>query len=511
MAKLKSDDAAKLMQGSGNLPRRKFLENLAGISTVGLFGAQGNAVERQATESTTNRIDLLRNDISGKVIARNDADYELWRQSMIWQASKPNRFPNLIVQAITSEDVITAVKFARGQGMKIIAKGAGHSLCGSFLRDKGITLDVSGLREVSVDSQKQTAIAGPGFGSTDLLKLLEPYGLAFPVAQCGTVSLSGYLLGGGLGYNISNWGVACASVLGADVVNADGELITVNLDQYPDLFSAIRGAGLGFFGVVTKYYLRLHPLPRTVASSTYVLPASRIQEGMQAVEALLAFEIASLELGLHITANPENHQLALGSEKQHVCTVRAVAYANDEKEASQILAHVANSALGKISISKKELEFTSLTTMSAQSSDLYPRWRFATNDLWTNSPTETLVVLAKYLEKAPSKMTTISASFVGIARPPDDVSYSIMGKSHIICIPLWKDPNDDVANRAWMHEATAAVQPYSIGHYVNDADIVSSPERVRRSFSQKNWGRLRALRRKYDPDGLFHDYYGHPS
>ena len=510
MTKFKSDDDAKLMHGSDRLPRRKFLENLAGIGTVGLFGVDGNAVEPQVTGATINRIDILRNGISGKVIARSDAGYELWRQSMIWQALKPKRFPNVIVQAETVEDVITAVKFAREQGMKIIAKGAGHSLCGSFLRDQGIMLDVSGLREVSVDSQKQTAIAGPGFGSTDLLKLLEPYGLAFPVAQCGTVSLSGYLLGGGLGYNISNWGVACASVLGADVVNADGELITVNLDQYPDLFWAIRGAGPGFFGVVTKYYLRLHPLPRTVASSTYILPASRIQEGMQAVEALLALEIDSLELGLHITANSENHQLALNNE-QHVCTIRAVAYANDEKDASQILAHVANSALGKISISKKELEFTLLTTMSAQSSDLYPRWRFATNDLWTNSPTETLVVLAKYLEKAPSKMTTISASFVGKARPPNNVSYSIMGKSHVICIPIWKEPDDDMANRAWMREATAAVQPYSIGHYVNDADIVSSPERVRRSFSQKNWGRLRALRRKYDPDGLFHDYYGHPS
>ena len=95
MTKSKSDDDAKLMRGSDGLPRRKFLENLAGIGTVGLFGVEGNAVQRQATGSTTDRIDILRYDTIGKVIARTDADYELWRQSMIWQASKPKRFPHL--------------------------------------------------------------------------------------------------------------------------------------------------------------------------------------------------------------------------------------------------------------------------------------------------------------------------------------------------------------------------------------------------------------------------------
>ena len=506
--KLKNDEGAKLVKNKDTLPRRTFLENVVGAGAVGLLGSKASAIEPQATGATANQIETLRNAIGGKVIARTDADYELWRQSMVWQAFKPKRFPHLIIQAKTVEDVITAVKFGRAQRMKIVARGTGHSLCGSFLRDEGIMLDISGLRDVTVNSEDRTAVAGPGIWSTDLLKLLEPYGLAFPVAQCGTVSLSGYLLGGGLGYNIGNWGVACESVLGADVVDAHGNLITVNADQFPDLFWALRGAGPGFFGVVTRYYLGLHRLPRVVASSTYILPLSRIRQWTRALETLIALEIDNLELNLHISANPEN-PLTPGNQEPHICTFRAVAYANDEQQANQILMQVADSELGEISLSKREREYTSLTTMSAESSAVYPRLRFATNDVWTDSPAETLIVLAEYLKKAPSKMTTISASFVGKARPPENVSYSLMGKSHIICIPIWEAPDDDLANKTWVHEATAAAQPYSIGHYINDADIVSSPELARLCFSQKSWGRLRALRRKYDPQGVFHDYFGY--
>ena len=166
--------------------------------------------------------------LDGSVVWRGDEDYEPTRRSMLWNGWKPSRFPELIARAVSEEDVVAAVKFARSRRLKIAVRAGGHSWCGSPLREGGMLIDLSQLCELSVDSASRTAALQPGVTSRELASTLAEHELAFPVGHCGHVGLSGFLLSGGLGWNWGAWGPACLSIRGLEVVTADGRLISAD-------------------------------------------------------------------------------------------------------------------------------------------------------------------------------------------------------------------------------------------------------------------------------------------
>jgi len=150
-------------------------------------------------------------------------------------------------------------------------------------------LDLSQLREVSIDPTSRTATLQPGVTSRELASALAEHELAFPVGHCGHVGLSGFLLSGGLGWNAGVWGPACLSITGVEVVTADGQLTWADEGRNAELFWAARGAGPGLCAVVTRFHLKLYPLPKAIVSSTYVyvrvapgaegvLPARRVEK-----------------------------------------------------------------------------------------------------------------------------------------------------------------------------------------------------------------------------------------
>src|SRR5262245_3724643 len=183
--------------------------------------------------------------LDGPVTWRGDRDYEPTRRGMLWNAWKPARFPDLIVRASSEQDVVAAVTFARSRGLKIAVRASGHSWCGSPLHNGGLLLDLSQLREVSIDPEARTAAIGPGVSSHGLASALAGHALGFPVGHCGHVGLSGFLLSGGLGSNSGVWGPACLSVTGVEAVTADGQLTRADEGQNAALFWAVRGAGPG--------------------------------------------------------------------------------------------------------------------------------------------------------------------------------------------------------------------------------------------------------------------------
>lgn len=123
---------------------------------------------------------------------------------------------------------------------------------------------------MSIDSASNTASLQPAITSAELASALAPRGLAFPVGHCPSVGLGGLLLSGGLGWNSGQWGPACASIHAIDVVTPDGELVHADENQNADLLWAARGAGPGFPGVVTRFFVSVQPLPQAITTSTYV-------------------------------------------------------------------------------------------------------------------------------------------------------------------------------------------------------------------------------------------------
>ena len=133
-------------------------------------------------------------------------------------------------------------------------------------------LDVHGLDHCTVDADRNVAVVGPGKGGSVLAGELDAQGLFFPAGHCKGVCIGGYLLQGGYGWNSRVFGPACESVIGLDVVTADGEQLYCDADNHPDLYWAARGAGPGFFAVVTAFHLKLYAKPAVCASSLYVYP-----------------------------------------------------------------------------------------------------------------------------------------------------------------------------------------------------------------------------------------------
>src|SRR5919205_1722071 len=141
----------------------------------------------------------LQERISGRVVHRGDHSYEQVRRAPGWNGRKAERYPDLIVQVASEDDVIEAVNFAREQHMKIGIRGGGHNWCAAALQEGGILLDLSRLNKVEVDPEVRVATAEPVVSNRYLAKQLAKRGLAFPVGHCPCVPLSSFILSGGLG------------------------------------------------------------------------------------------------------------------------------------------------------------------------------------------------------------------------------------------------------------------------------------------------------------------------
>lgn len=148
--------------------------------------------------------------IEGTLIRRGDPGYEGARTGAVWNEATPPRCPDAIVRAATEADVVHAVAWARAQGLRVSMRSGGHNWSGSPLRDGGLLLDLSGLRQCGITpahgTGPATATVGPGATGQDLVAALTPHDLAFPVGHCPTVAVGGFLLSGGLGWNSRAWG-----------------------------------------------------------------------------------------------------------------------------------------------------------------------------------------------------------------------------------------------------------------------------------------------------------------
>jgi hypothetical protein len=214
----------------------------------------------------------------GQTFRRGEPGYEAARAEALWNQRLPDRYPDLIVQANDVYDVVAAVRMAKSQGLRVGVKSGGHSWAGNHIRDGGLLLDVSRLDDVQIDKSRMRATAGPGRAGHELGALLARERLFFPAGHCRGVAIGGYLLQGGYGWHSRVLGPACMSVLGLDVVTAAGDLVHASPKENPDLYWAARGAGPGFFGVVTRFHLQLYERPRVIGFAAQTFSVDHLEE-----------------------------------------------------------------------------------------------------------------------------------------------------------------------------------------------------------------------------------------
>lgn len=447
----------------------------------------------------------------GQVLARGDARYEKWRQSMMWQQLKVDRYPQFIARPVSVADVVKALKFASGNKLKVAVRSGGHNVWASFLRDEGLLLDLSEFKTVRVHAGRGRATAGPSLWARDLNAALAEEGEAFPVAHCASVPLGGYLLGGGLGINGDQWGgIACLCVVGAEIVTGDGQRLRVDDRHHPDILWALRGGGAGFPGVVTSFELKTYRSPGGVWTGTYVFPLAALDVVAGFLDDLAALQAANTEILGIMVHNPQAGPDARPIERK-ACVVRALVFGDDEKEARPVLDFMAAHPAAKQAVFKIPNSPTDMEAMFVESMDWrrgFGFGRLGVENAWINDTQSALRSVAEVFVHAPSWKSHVVVQPKTGEIPHDAGSFSVSGTTYVGGYSVWDEASADRRNLAWLQEFKNALQPHAAGHYINEIDGASDPGRVRRCYSDAAWKRLRAVRSEVDPDGVFHDFPG---
>ncbi|HEY2601590.1 MAG TPA: FAD-binding oxidoreductase [Thermoleophilaceae bacterium] len=441
-------------------------------------------------------------EIQGNVFWQGDDGYEQARQDAVWNARKPQRFPEVIVQAVSEDDVVAAVRLARERGLRVKARSGGHSWSASSVREGALLIDLSRLTGISFDPDTGIAAVQPGGRGRELNSTLAEHGLFFPTGHCPTVGVGGYLLQGGWGWNSRALGPACVSVVGVDVVTAQGELIHADETQNNDFLWAARGAGPGYFGVITRFHLRAHPRAKSMLASYYVYPLELMDEVLRwslEIADEMAPELESAILG----SNPRNPDGSLVPGPTAI-SINAVAMTDSEEEARDALAILETCpVLDRARVRETAFPVTLDELYDGANSTEPEGFRWAVDNMWSDaSPDELLPAVRELFETVPTEVSHIFW-YPWREQPIENAALSVWGKLYIAAFAGWTDPSEDERHVRWSTEQIRRLEPFSKGIQLADENLVN---RNARYLAPENELRLERLRAEHDPDGLFHSY-----
>lgn len=483
-----------------NESRRRLLAGLGGLALGGAWS--GSAFSTNVNRAAAAASEFAALTLEGNIHVRGAASYEAQRQGSVWQALKPERYPDVIVQAASEADIVRTIEFARARSIPVTLKGGGHSFIASHLRDGGVLLDVSRLHDVELDTSAMIARVGPGVRSGQFAHVLGNEGLAFPVPHGVTVPLGGYLLGGGMGWNNTAWkDFGCFSVRAVEMVLASGEKIIASRDSHPELYWAARGAGPAFFAAVTGYELDVYPLPRAITTCTYIYPLRQAEALIDWLDHPDFHVDPRIEFSLILQQDGARADAATGCEPY--CVVSAVCFADSDREARSLLAKTLSRAPADERVMANDHRPMNFQDLLALSRILVPL-RMANDTCWTAQAGTAMRLLASHIEEAPAGTeAVIIMNLRADVDIPQDAAYSVVAPLFINYSAMWADPRADRENMTWMDTATTLLDPVTTGSYINESDFLKRPHRSRLYLKPESWKRLEALRQQYDPQGVF--------
>ena len=466
---------------------------------------------RAMRAATSGKVDftVLRKQIAGEFIPVDAPGYASTRAAMSWNKRMSGRMPDAIVRVRSAADVCMAVRFAAARGLKVAIRGGGHNYFGASIRSGGLLLDLSALNGLKIDAANRRASVQPAVKSGALVSALTPLGLAFPVGHCSDVALSGFLLNGGIGWNAGEWGPSCMSVRGIEMVTASGELVYADANQNSELLWAARGAGPGFFGVITRYDITLRKLPRVMATRSVFFDAASTEDVGDWIAAIAASAPPQVE---NVSVLYSKMQLSPTVPAKSALSVSMVAFADSESQARGWLAPMASyPARAKVLGSAPYATASFASLQSLNDADFPEGCRFHADHCWSDATPRqfmSAVHSAAVSAVSPRSFVFISPNVVraGLIPSPADAAFSMHGSIYFGSYAFWAKPQEDLANIDWVRSTLRAVEPLTTGHYVGEADLAIGAQRAARCFSPAAWTKLGALRKKYDPSGLFFGY-----
>ena len=438
----------------------------------------------------------LRALFNGRVIAPDDPRYESART--VFYGGIDSR-PSAIIRVADAGDVSRLVKLASEHGFELAIRSGGHSSAGHSTTDGGIVLDLSAMKDLQIDLEEQTAWAETGLTAGEFTTAVAKHGLAVGFGDTGSVGLGGITLGGGVGYLVRKYGLTYDSLLAAEVVTADGQLLHVDDKSHPDLFWAIRGGG-GNFGVATRFKFQLQKVD-SVYGGMLILPATEdVVAGFIAVAEAAPDELSTIANVM--TAPPMPF---LPAEVHGKLIIMAMmVYAGDPVEGEKVIAPLRALATPYTDM-LRPMHYPEMYPPEEGGGDYHPvavsRTMFI--DRVDHSVAETIL---NHLKASTGSMAVTQLRVLGgaMARVPVDATAFAHRKSRIMAhlAALYENPAEKTTHETWVTNFAAAIRQSDEGAYVNFLSDVTEAE-IRAAYPGSTWERLRKVKAKYDPDNLF--------
>jgi FAD/FMN-containing dehydrogenase len=445
----------------------------------------------------------LEEGFKGEAIAPGDPGYDGARA--VWNGSIDKR-PALIVRPTGAADVIDAVNYARANSLPLAVRCGGHSVAGNGTVDGGVLVDLSSLKGVHVDPEARTARVNGGVLVGELDRETQLFGLATPSGRVTTTGVGGFTLGGGYGWLSPKFGLACDNLLSADVVTADGRLVTASEAENDDLLWGLRG-GSSNFGVATSYEFRLHPLGPMVLAGLLVHPIEEAKSLLRASRDYVESAPEELVTATGILQAPPAEFIPPHLHGKPVLGL-FVLYIGQPEEGGAVVAPLKE--LGSPAVDL--VAPMPYTAFQAMIDPFAPRGMLNYHrgihlsglpdeaiDAYVDLGTEIALV------SSPTTQSILFRHGGAVSQITDDATAAGHRDAAYMAHPIaaWLDPAQTQLHLDWVRRFSEAMTRFTTGGVYLNFEPDEGEERVRAGYGAEKYAKLVALKDTWDPDNLF--------
>ncbi len=432
-------------------------------------------------------ITTLKQTVTGEVILPGDVAYEKAGSSPFFKGA-----PAVVVQPKTIEDITAAITFARNNKMQFSIRSGGHSVAGFSTNNDGLVIYMTHFNEIEItDPEKGLVKIGTGAVWGDVANTLKQHNLALSSGDTRSVGVGGLTLAGGIGWMVRQYGLAIDSLVGAEIITADGKVLYVSESENSDLFWAIRGGG-GNFGVVTYFEFQAHKIDKVYAGMA-MFALDNLKEMLQKWSEYM--RTAPEPLTTSFMVMPE----FMGNPPGAMLLVCYNGTEEDGKKAVEPLLHIGKVTMQNIAVK----EYANVLEEAHPPEGI----KVIVNNAFVKEMNEEVIeILASSTGKPGTPFVQIRALGGAMAKVANDATAFPNRKSEVMMlVPTFVpvDATEEVQTKAL--ETWHKIEKFSQGYY---SSFISDPKAaVSAIYPEETYKRLLEVKRKYDPENIFNQNF----
>jgi hypothetical protein len=439
----------------------------------------------------------------GHVFTRGDPGFP--SVARIYNERFDGILPQAVGRPIDVKDVQGAVRWAVGHGVQMRARSGGHSYAGYSTLQNGVVLDLSKMRSISVNKRAKTATIGAGAQLIDVYAALTAQGAAIPGGSCPSVGISGVTLGGGMGLAARAFGLTIDNLVGVQIVTADGRIRTVNKNTDPDLLWALRGGGGGNFGIVTQFVFTIQPVPRSVTYFQVNWPWSSASEAIATWQSWAPRSNSQLTSIFHINAagspGVEANGQVLGNPGSLRSLVGPLLSVPGAQLSSTTTTNYLTMQLLLAGCSGHSLPYCH--TMGTRSGGQLQRASFQAKSDYvaktlSSAARRVLIEAAESRAGLPGSGAILFDSYGGAINRIGPTATAFVHRNQMFAVQYLSYNGGG----AWLGQTWRAMRPYVSGQAYQNYIDAQLPNWQQAYYAQ-NYARLKATRKRVDPDWFF--------